>query len=155
VSRGYVGVGIFEAKTPENVGGLWRSAHAFGADFIFTVGPRYPRRQVTDTTHAERSIPLFTFATVAGMMSAFPRAAALIGIECGEDCVAEPTSLPRFSHPPQAVYLLGAEDRGLSREAQGHCHELVSIPTALCLNVASAGTVILYDRAMKEANRGA
>lgn len=40
---GYFGIGIESAKTPANVGGLWRSAHAFGAAFIFTIGARYPR----------------------------------------------------------------------------------------------------------------
>lgn len=49
--RGYFGIGIVEGKSTENVGGLWRSAHALGASMIFTIGFR-PPRQPTDTTCA-------------------------------------------------------------------------------------------------------
>jgi hypothetical protein len=34
--RGYFGIGIYHGKTEENIGTLWRSAYAYGADFVFT-----------------------------------------------------------------------------------------------------------------------
>ena len=34
----FFGIGIFNGKTPENLGVLWRSAQNMGASFIFTIG---------------------------------------------------------------------------------------------------------------------
>ena len=46
------------------------------------------------------------------------------------------------------VYLLGAEDHGIPEEfMQGH--QKVFIDTSLCLNVAVAGSIIIYDRQTK------
>src|SRR4051794_28945823 len=107
--RGYCGIGIQAAKTPANVGGLWRSAHAFGAAFIFTVGHRYPgHRQPTDTTDARRHVPLYGHEDIDVFLRSVPLGAALIGIECGEHARQRPRSLPGFSHPERAVYVLGA-----------------------------------------------
>lgn len=36
--RGFFGVGVWYSKFECNVGTLLRSAHAFGADFVFTAG---------------------------------------------------------------------------------------------------------------------
>ena len=146
--RGYCGIGIQAAKTPENVGGLWRSAHAFGAAFIFTVGHRYPH-QPTDTTKAQRHVPLYEHRDVDGFLRSIPSGASLVGIECGDHARRTPRPLADFTHPERAVYVLGAEDRGLDREVQDRCDSLVSIPSGLCLNVATAGAIVLYDRTAK------
>lgn len=39
------------------------------------------------------------------------------------------TSLPGFSHPQQAVYLLGAEDSGLPNAIVARCHAVVTVPS--------------------------
>ena len=36
VMRGYFGVGIEQSSKPMNAGNLFRTAHAFGASFLFT-----------------------------------------------------------------------------------------------------------------------
>ena len=36
--RGYFGIGIEGSSKPMNAGNLFRSANAFGASFVFTVG---------------------------------------------------------------------------------------------------------------------
>lgn len=152
--RGYFGVGIVQGKTEENLGGLWRSAHIFGADFVFTVGRRYPKRQNTDTLNSTRHVPLFEYATLDDFLdSGLPRGARLVGVECS-NVVREPLSLVGYRHPEQAVYVLGSEDNGLSPKTQRACHELVVIPSELptSLNVASTGTVVLYDRTAKAAS---
>lgn len=144
--RGYFGIGIEAGKTPDNVGGLWRSAHAFGAASIFTVGHRYPDRcQPTDTTKAWRTVPLLAFADFADLLAHRPRGAEVVGIEQTPD--AKP--LGTFRHPERAIYVLGAEDRGLSEAALAGCDWIVEIPTAYCLNVATAGSIVLYDRRAK------
>ena len=35
--RGYFGIGVEGINKPFNVGNLFRSAHAFGASFVFTL----------------------------------------------------------------------------------------------------------------------
>ncbi len=144
-ARGYFGIGIEAGKTPENVGTLWRSAHAFGAAFIFTIGHRYPGCAM-DTSKAARHIPLHEHDTLEAFLAALPRAADLIGVDCDNGA---PRPLAAFKHPERAVYLLGAEDHGLSRAALGACAALVEIPSAMCLNVAVAGSIVLYDRIAK------
>jgi tRNA G18 (ribose-2'-O)-methylase SpoU len=70
----------------------------------------------------------------------------LVGVEFPHDG-ARP--LLQFVHPERCVYLLGAEDRGLSKAALARCQSIVYIPSKMCLNVAVAGSVIIYDRIVK------
>lgn len=141
----YYGIGIVNTKTEANVGTLWRSAHAFGAAFVFTVGRRY-RRQSSDTVKAWRSVPLFDFESIEDLKRHVPYDALLVGVEIDPRAV----SLPSFEHPKRAVYLLGAEDHGLSETERAACHKLIAIPAAArCLNVATAGSIVMYDRVTK------
>lgn len=134
---------MYKPKTEENLGGLFRSAHAFGVDFVFVIGARY-RQQPTDTTKATRHIPLFEYDSISDFV--LPKDSQLIGIEC----VEEARPLETFSHPARSVYLLGGEDQTLPPEVLALCSFIRRINTAYCLNVASAGTVVLYDRRMKQ-----
>lgn len=144
--RGYFGIGIESGKTPTNLGTLWRSAHAFGASFIFTVGARYPKHQQSDTSKAWRHVPLHEYDSLAEFMVSIPRGCDVVGVDCDN---GEPSSLAAFCHPERAIYLLGAEDVGLSPTALTICDALVEIPGAMCLNVATAGSIVLYDRHAK------
>lgn len=146
MKRGYFGIGIENTKDHLNVGGLMRSAHALGAAFVFTIGFRY-KRQVTDTTAAWKHIPLFTYETFAHFYENMACDCLLVGVEIDERAQA----LPNFAHPERAVYLLGAEDRGLSDEASAACDRLVQIPSLYCLNVATTGALVMYDRNSKRA----
>lgn len=105
---GYYGIGIENGKTEVNLGTLWRSAHIFGAAFIFTVGRRY-RRQSSDVKHTWKSVPLLNFLTVDELKSHLPFECLLVGVEM----VGAADELETFTHPERAVYLLGAEDHGL------------------------------------------
>jgi tRNA G18 (ribose-2'-O)-methylase SpoU len=139
LSRGYCGIGIFHGKASVNIGTLWRSAAILDADFIFTIGRRY-KDQPSDTGKSWRSIPLWTFPTIDDLI--LPRGAQLIGVELDDKA----TPLRNFYHPAQAVYLLGAEDHGLSAEAIVRCHRLISLPGDYSMNVAVAGSIVLYER---------
>lgn len=148
--RGYCGIGIERGKTPANVGTLWRSAVCLGADFIFTIGHRYPR-QASDTVASWRHVPHFDYRDVKDFNEHRPFDVPLIGVELTDD--AHP--LESFHHPERAIYLLGPEDGSLSREALSICQQVVRFQSSYCLNVASAGTVVLYDRQAKLLHRGA
>jgi tRNA G18 (ribose-2'-O)-methylase SpoU len=139
--RGYFGIGVFHSKTPANMGTLWRSAQNFGAAFCFTVGCRYTV-QPSDTTKAYRHIPMFHFASLDDLRGHIPLDCPLVGVE--QDEVAR--ELNTYTHPERAIYLLGAEDRGLPRSVMGVCRDVVQISSPMCLNVAVAGSIVMYDR---------
>lgn len=143
---GYFGIGVENLKTEANLGTLWRSAHSLGAAFIFTVGRRYSM-QASDTTVAYRNLPLFQYLTLDDCIANLPRSCPLVGVEYPHK---DAIPLPRFVHPARAVYLLGSEDSGLSKAALAKCHQVVYIPCDFCLNVAVAGSVIMYDRVTKK-----
>jgi len=141
---GYFGIGIQHGKTPENLGVLWRSAQNFGASFIFTIGHRYAK-QACDTHDIVKAIPYFHYKTFEEFYTHLPKGAMIIGIELDEKA----TELANFKHPRNCVYLLGAEDHGLTNEAIHRSHHLVKFNTPKSLNVAVAGSIIMYDRAVK------
>lgn len=146
--RGFVGVGVYHLKSGGNLGTLWRSAHAMGADFIFTVGARY-KHQASDTTKAWRHVPLFNFTDLDDLVEHLPHSTKLVGVELCDRAA----SLPGYKHPDRACYLLGAEDYGLQPKQLERCHDVVVIPHASwCLNVATAGSIVLYDRRQKAAS---
>ena len=142
--RGYFGIGIYHTKNILNVGTLWRSASNLGADFIFTVGRRY-KQQSSDTVKAFKHIPLFHYVDLEDMYAHIPHDCLLVGVEQHPSAIL----LKNFSHPERCIYLLGAEDNGLSTTVMQRCHCLVEIPSNHCMNVAVAGGIVMYDRVAK------
>jgi tRNA G18 (ribose-2'-O)-methylase SpoU len=139
--RGYFAIGAEGLSKPLNAGNLFRSAHAFGASFIFTVGGSYKTaRSGGDTSHAPTRVPLYEYESAADL--ALPGGCRLVGIELLDNAV----ELPSFKHPPQAAYILGPERGNLSPEIVAQCDNVVKIPTAFCINVAMAGAIVMYDR---------
>lgn len=141
---GYFGIGILNGKTPENLGVLWRSAQNLGASFIFTIGNRYAK-QACDTHNAVASLPYFHYKTFDEFYAHLPKGAMLVGVELVEEAVL----LEDFVHPRNCVYLLGAEDHGLSKEAINRSHHLLKFDTPRSLNVSVAGSIVMYDRSVK------
>ena len=142
-TRGFFGIGIFQPKNGVNVGTLWRSAHAFGAAMTFQVGSSIVLKQASDTTKAHRHMPHYVYESIEDLIEHLPHSCPLVGIEMG----LGNTPLPLFCHPERAMYLLGREDNGLPPRVQERCHHLVEIPGASrCLNVSTAGSIVLYDR---------
>jgi len=142
---------VWFPKAEHNIGTLWRSATIFQADFIFTIGPRY-RRQVSDTLATWRHIPLYTYVNYADFYAHLPYDCRLVCVELAPGAF----DLRTFVHPERAIYLLGAEDNGLPSDVlRGQI--VIQIP-APCehnsLNVATAGSIILWDRWCKSAVRG-
>ena len=137
----FFGIGIQNGKTPENLGVLWRSAQNLGASFIFTIGNRYAK-QACDTHNAVKSMPYFHYDTFDEFFNNIPKGARLVGVELTEDAVP----LETFKHPRRCVYLLGAEDHGLSNQAIEKSHLLVKFRSQLSLNVSVAGSIVMYDR---------
>jgi tRNA (guanosine-2'-O-)-methyltransferase len=144
LEQGYYGIGIINGKTPENLGVLWRTAQNLGANYIFTIGKRYAK-QACDTHNAVGAIPYFHYKTFDDFYSHLPKGAMLIGVELTDSAVW----LQDFKHPRNAVYLLGAEDHGLPNMVIEKALHLIKFNTPKSLNVAVAGSIIMYDRSVK------
>jgi tRNA G18 (ribose-2'-O)-methylase SpoU len=144
--RGFFAIGAEGISKPMNLGALMRSAHAFGASFFFTIDAAFDAHEVkqSDTSDAAKHLPLYTFAGIGDLM--LPRGCALVGIELTEDAI----ELPTFFHPQAAAYVLGRERGSLSPELQARCDHLVKIPTKFCVNVGTAGAIVMYDRMISQ-----
>ncbi len=141
--RGHFGIGVYNPKFEANVGGIWRSAGCFGADWLFTIGKRV-RKQATDTRLQYKHTPFFNFDTFEDFKKHLPLDTKLIAVELA----AKSKVLTTYIHPERAIYLLGAEDTGLPKHILDQCDHIIEIP-APSLNVASAASIILYDRISK------
>jgi tRNA G18 (ribose-2'-O)-methylase SpoU len=142
--NGYWGIGCLNMKTETNYGTLFRTAQVFGADFIFLIGHRF-KHMPTDTMASYRHMPLFQYKDFDDFNSHRPYDCRLIGIELTENAIP----ISGFSHPKSACYLLGAEDNGLSRAALDKCQSVIVLPGERSLNVAVAGSIVMYDRILK------
>lgn len=143
--RGFFGIGVWHPKKEVNTGTLFRSAQSFGASFCFSIGRRF-HKQSSDTGKAHKHLPFYEYSDLDDLVKHLPHACPLVAVELAE----ESRMLDNFCHPERACYLLGAEDHGLSKDVLSKCHSTVTIPGAnLCLNVAVAGAIVMYDRVVK------
>lgn len=148
-ARGYFGIGVFHPKHEVNIGTMWRSAAALGATFTFQIGSRY-NRQASDTVRAWRHLPHFVYPDIdSWYQHAIPYDCVPVAVELTD--TARP--LDAYTHPDRAVYVLGAEDHGLPASLLGLCRDVVILPGRFCLNVAVAGSIVMYDRAAKRGAR--
>ncbi len=140
-TRGYFAIGAERISKQLNVGNMVRSAHAFGASFVFTVGAEYAGAEThADTSKAPLHVPLYHWDSPDDMV--LPQGCSLVGVELLDNAV----DLPSFRHPLQAAYVLGPERGELSPALLARCDHVVKIPTAFCINVAMAGAIVMYDR---------
>ena len=79
--RGYFGIGVEGVSKAMNVGALMRSAHAFGANFVFTVAETYRTADLNraDTSEAAANMPYYRFADVTDFR--LPEGCQLVGVE--------------------------------------------------------------------------
>ena len=140
--RGYFGIGVEGISKPMNVGSLFRSAHAFGASFVFAVAPSIDVRAIyqSDTSETAKHVPLYSYPAVSDMT--LPKDCTLVGVELLDDAI----DLPSFTHPDRAAYVLGPERGTLSKDMVAACAFTVKIPTRFCVNVGVAGAILMYDR---------
>lgn len=139
--RGFFGIAMYCPKTSHNWGTLLRTANLMGADFIATIGKRY-KHQAGDTLKTTRHIPMYHYESFEEFYKHLPYGCQLIGVELTPDA----QNLKDFNHPEQACYLLGAEDIGLPEQVMEKCHKIVKLEGRFSMNVAVAGSIILYHR---------
>ena len=140
--KGFFGIGVESVSKSMNVGSLFRSGHAFGASFIFTVNANYNTKKggKSDTSSSTEHIPFYKFPDASSLV--LPKLCKLVGVELMDDAA----ELPSFHHPLQAAYILGPERGNLSNAILDKCSHTVKIPTKFCINLGLAGAIIMYDR---------
>ena len=139
--KGFCGIGIYLPKTKENIGTLIRSAKMFGADFVFMIGERYVSQ--CSAVKLDDKIPIFYFKDFATFCECMPPVEKYTVIELTNNA----KSLKEYKHHRKGIYILGAEDHGIGKEIleSDRC-EFVKIEGNNSLNVAVAGSIVLYDR---------
>lgn len=140
--RGYFAIGSERISKAMNLGALMRTAHAFGASYVFSIEAEHELREAyaADTSKTAGQIPYYQYDSIDELK--LPRGCQLVGVELTDDAVM----LPTFRHPMQAAYILGPEKGNLSQAIIGRCDHVVKIPTKFCINVSLAGALVMYDR---------
>ena len=112
--RGYFGIGAEGISKEMNVGNLFRTAHAFDASFVFTLGANYSRRigGRADTPDALGHMPFYEFPDMDSM--SLPKGCKIVGIELLDESI----ELPSFHHPAQGP------ERGHQEQNQAHLTRL-------------------------------
>ena len=134
-------IGLHNPKTPENIGGVLRAAFAYDANMIAIQGKRYTRVG-TDTPSAYKHIPVLNNIN---LKSVIPYNCVPVAV----DIIEGATPLYKYCHPDNAFYIFGAEDATLGKEITGWCRDVIYVPTKICMNLAAAVNVVLYDRMAK------
>jgi tRNA(Leu) C34 or U34 (ribose-2'-O)-methylase TrmL len=138
------GIGVYHIKSGINIGTLIRSAYILGASYVFTIGRRY-KKQKSEIGYANK-IPIFHYEDFTSFRASIPENQKLVCIELDERSV----DLTSYEHHKRATYLLGAEDHGLNKEIlDAPYKDMVYIPGKACLNVSTAGSIVMYDRMAK------
>ncbi len=141
-ARGWFGIGMEGVSKAGNAGAVVRTAHAFGAAFLFTVGesPGLAATRIADTSDATRHLPFYRWPGPDAM--GLPARTRLVGVEVVEGAI----ELPSFRHPLQAAYVFGPERASLSPAMLARCDFVVRIPTRFAVNLAVAAAIVMYDR---------
>ena len=144
-------------KTPFNVGTAIRAAAGYGVGRVYWSGdrvwdqpgskyrlPREERMRDYNTVKRERVDDL------RRIIAARPQGMTVVAVEVLPDA----ESLLAFEHPEHAMYVFGPEDGTITKELRLYCHRFVVIPTEHCINLAAAVYTVLYDRRLKQFQRG-
>jgi tRNA(Leu) C34 or U34 (ribose-2'-O)-methylase TrmL len=140
----YFGIGIYRPKTAENIGTLWRTAYIYGASFIFVIEAKYNKKSC-DVLKVWSKIPLFQYESTEAFLETVPYSCKLVGVEMDQRAIP----IKEYVHPDRAVYLLGSEDNGIPKIIKDKCQDLIVLPGERSLNVAVAGSIVVFDRVNK------
>ncbi len=143
----FLGIGLVNPKSPTNVGSVMRAAGCYSVDKVLYTGGRYDRAAefYTDTHQMASQIPL---QHVDDLIAAVPTETRVVCVELVEGA----QSLPLYEHAVNALYLFGPEDGSIDQHIIDRAHDVVYVPTVMCMNLAASVNVLLYDRLAKNGN---
>lgn len=141
-------LGLFNPKSPTNVGAVLRAAGCYRANEVRYVGERYDKaaRFHTDTQGAGKAIP---FKRVENIEEQICENTKIVCVELVEGAIP----LPEFKHPEKALYVFGPEDNSIPQKVVSKADHVVYVPTVGCMNLAATVNVLLYDRLAKQSIR--
>ena len=143
--RGYCAIGLYQPKTPANVGSVLRAAGCYGVAMVAITGNRF-HRSGTDTIAQWRHMPLLQ---VDDLKATIPYDCVPVAV----DLIPGARPLPSYTHPVRAFYVFGPEDGTLGASVTSWCRDVIYVPTFNCMNLAACVNVILYDRLAKSGQK--
>lgn len=140
-------VALINPKNKHNVSKIVRSASCFGIHQVWWSGDRVQMGGEKRLPREERMKGWrdVQYRHFDHFFDQFDRDVVPIAVEIRPE--AEP--LPLFEHPEKALYVFGPEDGDIGQMWARHCQRFLVIPTRYCLNLATAVSVVLYDRQAK------
>lgn len=144
-ARGFAAIGLVNPKNPANIGGVLRAAGCYAAALVVLGGVRPLRLSClpTDVCKAWRHLP---HVLIDDVFDACPYGCVPVAV----DLIPGARSLVGYQHPERAFYIFGAEDATLGKAVTDRCRDVVYVPTDVCMNLAAAVNVVLYDRLAKQ-----
>lgn len=137
-------IGVMNYVHDCNISALMRSAFCFESSFVFTIGRKY-QRSAADTVNCIEQIPYYNYLTLEDFEKHIPSGWQVVCVENPENA----DNLETFCHPRNVIYLLGSEAQGLPKKVLGKKWRTVKINSQQCLNVSTAGSIVMYDRQAK------
>lgn len=145
MTRGFACISLFNPKTPENVGGALRAAHAYGVAQVNIAGTRTCWNGInhpTNSPKAHRHMPVFRTENPTDYR---PFDCPVVAVDLVDGAI----DLPSFIHPERAMYVFGPEDGTLGGDLVRNAQHVIYVPTRACMNLAATVNVVLYDRMAK------
>ena len=132
----------------QNIGGLMRSANAFGVKALWIVNTRLEAlspKALRISRLGKKGMPVRFFKDTAALLAALTESGhRLAGIELTHDA----QWLPQYKKQPEKIALvLGSEKHGISQALLRACDEVIAIPLfgeVSSLNVTVAGSIAMY-----------
>lgn len=137
---------LIDPKYPHNVGAVVRTASCYGIGAVVYTGDRVAIAQTDERLPREERMRDYADVSVVNTGRPFD---LIQGTPVAVEYNTQSETLPEFQHPPDPVYVFGAEDGTVPRVILRHCHRFVRIPTRHCLNLSVAVATVLYDRMVK------
>lgn len=138
-------------QDPGNLGTIWRTADAFGADALILCGPcadPWSPKTVRATMGAVFRMPVYE-----GTLEETAKKLASAGIPMYATALREDTVDVREISLSRSAVVIGSEGKGVSEPTLGLCSKTIKIPmTPRCesLNAAVAASVVLWEMARRE-----
>lgn len=139
-------------QDPGNVGTIWRTADALGADGLLLVGrcaDPYQPKAVRATMGACFRLPVWE-TDVDGLCTLLERS----GLPLSAAALGENTRDLRRADLTRGAVVIGSEGRGVSPELLARCGQTIRIPMrprCESLNAAAAAAVVLWEMVRGEA----